>query len=188
MEFREYLNQRKMSAYRLCNKSGVPYSCISDLCLNKTTTRNLSLGNACKIADALGIRPEELLDYKQENNTPLRYFRNNLLHELKRLGDALFVDEMIRRREIDVYFKSGDTAKALYLLALVDYLCVSLNRQIYRKRYNRLRGLRLDTLRFVGGETMTFRSIEDAEKKLGRPVIAEFAKYNIIEVDIRDVA
>ena len=188
MDFKGFLDKAGMSAYRLAKLANVPYSCIADLCLNKTVTRNLTLEKACRISFALGIRPEKLLELKAETNLPMRYFRNNILHDLKQMGNNAFVDEILRRREIDGHYKNGDMAKALYLLALVDYLCTLANHPIYKKRYNQLRKLRLDKPCFVGSDIIQYNSIEEAEKSLGKAVIPEFAKYNIIETNIKDIA
>lgn len=188
MDFKEYLNKTGISAYRLAKLADVPYSCIADLCLNRTVTKNLTLEKACRISFALGITPEKLLELKSETNLPMRYFRNNVLHDLKQMGNSAFINEIVRRREIDGYYKNGDIPKALYLLALVDYLCLLTNRPIYTNRYNQLRKKRLDKPCFVGSDFIQFSSISEAEKALGKTVIPEFAKYNVIEVDIYDIA
>lgn len=164
------------------------YSCIADLCLNKTVTRNLTLEKACRISFALETTPEKLLELEAETNLPMRYFRNNVLHDLKQMGNSAFINEIVRRREIDGYYKNGDIPKALYLLALVDYICTLTNHPIYEKRYNQLGKLRLDKPCFVGSDIIRYDSIEEAEKSLGKAVIPEFAKYNIIETNIQDVA
>ena len=188
MNFKEYLSKTGISAYRLAKMANVAYSCIADLCLNKTTTRNLTLEKACRISSALGITPEKLLEFKTETDLPMRYFRNNVLHDLKRMGNESFINKTLRKREIDGYYKNGDMPKALYLLALIDYLCLLTNRPIYTKRYNQLRKLCLDKPCFVGSDLIHYASIEEAEKALGKAVIPEFAKYNIIETNINDIA
>ena len=184
MEFKTCLESKGLTAYRLSKETGIPYSCIADLCTNKTATKNLTLEKACAIAAVLGLQPVDLLSLKPDLGLPLRYFRNNVLHHLKAVGDEEFIEEVLRKREIDMYYKNGDLAKALYVLALVDYLCIVHRRDICQTRYNFIRKTRLDKPCFVGGNSIGFKSIEDAEKALGIPIIPEFAKYNIIEVDI----
>ena len=188
MEFKTCLESRGLTAYRLSKETGIPYSCIADLCTNKTATKNLTLEKACAIAAALGLQPVDLLSLKPDLGLPLRYFRNNVLHHLKAVGDEGFIEEVIRKREIYIHYKNGDLPKALYLLALIDHLCIVNGWDVFQARYNSIRKMRLDEPCFVGGKSISFKSIEDAERALGRPIIPEFAKYNIIEVDIGNVA
>ncbi len=188
MEFKELLTKKEISAYALAKEAGVPYSCVADLCTGKTATKNLSLEKACAIAKVLKIEPTELLALSHKDNVPFRYFRSNTLHELKRVGDNKFVSEVIRKRDIDYWNKNGELAKALYLLALIDHLCLVNGKPVYDKRFNALRRKKLDNPFFVGGKSNMFPSITEAEKAMGRIAMPDFAKYNIIEVDVRDVA
>ena len=173
---------KNITAYRLAKEAGVSYSCVSDLCLGKTATKNLTLEKACRIADYLGIEPASLLELRTVDCVPFRYFRNDLLSSLKRLGDDAFSDEVVRKRLVDYYHKNQDLPKALYLLALLEHL----GRR--GKKYAKISALRLKKPFFVGGKPDMFSSLAEAEKAMGAPVIAEFAKYNIVEVSIRDVA
>ena len=89
---------------------------------------------------------------------------------------------------IDYYYKNNGVDRALYLLALIDYLSRINNKDINKSRYNALRQLKLDKPLFVGGDSLSFDSVEQAEKELDITVIPEFKKYNIIEENVFNVA
>ena len=181
MDFKTFLDSKGVTAYRLAKATGVPYSCISDLCLGKTTTKNLTLEKACAIAGFLSVEPSKLLDF-QPDDIPFRYFRNDLLSRLKRLGSQEFIAEVFRKKQVDYYYKNGNLSKALYTIALLDYLGCNPD------RYPKIRASKLNAPFFVGGRSDRFSSLSEAEKAMGVPIIPEFAKYNIIEVNIHDVA
>ena len=186
MDFQGFITNKGFTAYQIAKGAGVPYSCVSDLCLNKTATKNLTLEKACKIAAYLGVDPEDLLELKLEDNTPFRYFRNTILSELKRSGKTKFLNDLMRGKRIDYYYKNEEFPKAFYLLSLFDILNDPDNAN--HGRYSKIRSQKLDCPFFVGGQPDMFATIIEAEQAMGRKVIPEFARHNIIEVDIYDVA
>ena len=188
MTFKELLLSRNLSGYRLSKSTGIPYMTINDLVNGKTSIENVSLKNARAICSFINIDINQLLDLDSIVLPEFRYFRNNLLSELKRVGHISFINEVIRSKSIDYYYKNNGKEYALYLLALTDYLSKSYNVPIYHKRYNALRKQKLDKPFFVGSNLIKFDSIGDAEKALHQKVINEFKKYNIIEVDVSNVA
>ncbi|MBO4667825.1 MAG: helix-turn-helix transcriptional regulator [Bacilli bacterium] len=119
---------------------------------------------------------------------PFRYFRNNTLHELKRLGPINFIHRLLEEKTIDFYWKRNDKEKALYLLALLDYLFRINNLSSDTRKYEYLRNIKMPTPLFVGGDSISFNSIEEAEHQMRITVIPEFKKFNIIEEDIFNVA
>ena len=130
-------------------------------------------------------------DLEKPNNGPFidfRYFRNNLLSELKRNDQVSFIESIIEKREIDYYYKNNGKEYALYLLALIDYLCRINKIPVYTKRYNDLRKEKLEKPFFVGGNSLSFTTIEEAEQSLQITIIPEFKRFNIIENDIFNVA
>lgn len=188
MTFRTLLNKKNITGYSLSKKSGIPYTTISDLLNNKTTIGNISLKNALSISKVLNINVEDLLDVESEKPVEFRYFRNNTLNEMKRLGEMVFVNKIIKSKMIDYYHKNNEKDKALYLLSLIDYLSIKNGENIYEIRYNNYRKEKLDNTLMVGSNLYHYTSVEDAEKDLGIKAIPEFKKYNIVEEDIYNVA
>ena len=188
MNFRELLETKKVSGYALAKNTGIPYSTISDLINGKTVVQNVSLRNAIKISEALNIKIDVLIQLDAKPLIEFRYFRNNILHELKRLDVQAFLNKVIREKEIDYYYKNNGKEYAYYLLALIDYLCNKYSLEIYNKRYNELRKEKLEKPFFVGSDLIHYDTIEEAEKEFGIKAIPEFRKFNIIEDDVFNIA
>lgn len=188
MTFKELLKEKNITGYQLSKRSGVPYTTISDLINGKTYIANMTIKNGIAIANVLNMDVEDLAVLDRVELIGFRYFRNNVLHDLKRKGFEQFIQLVIKTREIDYFYKNGAYPYAYYLLALIDYLCRIDNHPIYTKRYNNIRKERLDKAFFVGGNTISFDSIEEYEQTFGVKVIPEFAKFNIIEDNVFNVA
>ena len=188
MNFRELLLFKNKNGYLVSKNTGIPYMTIYDLINGKTSIQNMTLKNAIKIAHYLDVDIEDLAKIDNPKFLEFRYFRNNVLHDLKNIGPKAFIDRIIQTKEIDYYYKNEGKAYAYYLLALLDYLCRYNNYPKYEKRYNKIRKEKLDTPLFGGSKIIKFNSIEDAEKEFNITVIPEFRKYNIIEGDVHNVA
>lgn len=188
MNFRDLLAKKNTTGYALAKNTGIPYTTINDLINGKTIIQNVSLKHAILIADYLKVDVRSLMNLETAEPIEFRYFRNNVLHNLKRLGAVDFIDKITREKQIDFYYKNDSKEYAYYLLALIDYICDTYQLPVYSKRYNELRKEKLDQPYFVGSRLVKFNTIEEAEKKLQIKVIPEFKKYNIIEEDIFNVA
>lgn len=188
MTFKELLQEKKVTGYALAKNTGIPYTTINDLINGRTIVQNISLKYALLIADYLRIGIRSLNRLTTASPIEFRYFRNNLLHKLKSEGAATIIEEIIKGKDIDYYYKNNSKEYAYYLLALIDYLCRMNNCPIYSKRYNDLRKEKLNKPFFVGSDLIHFDSIEEAEKNLNIEVIPEFKNFNIIEENVFNVA
>ena len=188
MTFKELLEAKNITGYALSKNTGIPYTTINDLINSKTIIQNVSLKHALLIADELKVDIRVLNNLTTYQPIEFRYFRNNLLWELKREDQLDFVNEIIRKKEIDFYYKNNAKEYAYYLLALIDYICRKCHTDIHAERYNEIRKERLDKPFFVGSNLVSFKSIDEAEEKLKIKVIPEFKQFNIIEEDIFNVA
>ena len=189
MKFKDLLKEKNTTGYALAKNTGIPYTTINDLINGRTVIQNVSLKHALVIADFLKVNINILAKLDKEEMVEFRYFRNNVLNDLKNEKDPIaFIDKIISKKEIDYYYKNNGLAYALYLVALLDYLCRVSNIPIYDKRYNELRSKTLNEPFFVGSNLIKFDSMEEAERELGIKVIPEFRKHNIIEEDIFNVA
>lgn len=189
MTLKELLKIKNITAYSLSKESGVPFSTISDLINGKTKPENVRLCHAISISKALGI--DVVLFAKLQNpKDELRfaYFRSNILHDLKRKGDIPFVQHVLKTKIIDREYKCGCLERALYLLALIEYLNRVNGNVMTITRYKNLKKLKLDSVLFPGSELISFSSVEEANRRIGIKCISEFAKYNIIEESVRNVA
>ena len=59
--FRDLLNKKNITAYRLSKESGVPYATISDLCCGKTKLEKCTAETVYRLAKALDMTMEEML-------------------------------------------------------------------------------------------------------------------------------
>lgn len=188
MTLKQLLKNKNITAYNLAKETRIPYSTICDLVNGKTSITNLSLKYGLAIADYLKMDPRKLLELTTVELIDFRYFRNNLLHDLKRTDPKVFVNRLISRKEIDFCVKNNGLDRALYILALIDYLSKQYEININPNRYSSLRKKKLKKPLFPGSDLVRFDSIEEAEEKLGIKVIPEFKAFNIIEEDIWNVA
>lgn len=62
MVINELLNNKNMSRYKLSKISGVPQTTITDICSGKTSMEKCSAGTLYKIAKALDVSMENLLE------------------------------------------------------------------------------------------------------------------------------
>ena len=188
MTFKDFLKLKKITGYALSKNTGISYTTISDLINGKTNIQNISLKHAIRISSFLKIDIHDLANMDTVNLVDFRYFRNNLLHELKNNNPIDFINKIIKQKEIDFYYKNNGVDRALYLLALIDYLCRINKKPIYTDRYNELRKEKLDKVCFVDDDLFHFETVEEAENKLCIKVIPEFKKFNIVEEDVFNVA
>lgn len=188
MTFKELLIEKNVTGYGLAKSAGIPYTTISDLINGKTVIQNVSLKHAIMIADVLSVDVKFLNELNSYTPIEFRYFRNNLLNDLKNAKSLDFAKRLIKTKEIDFYYKNNAKPYAYYLLALVDYLYRKNGLSIFIDRYNEMRREKLEKPFFVGSDLISFETIEEAERKLQIKTIPEFKKFNIIEEDVFNVA
>ena len=115
-------------------------------------------------------------------------FRSNMCHFLHNLEDKQFVRTILKERIIDQYYDSNQIAWALYVLAMLDYVCKENNLPICTN-YNTLRLMKMKNMIAPTSIRLSQIMFEDdtVYKKLLESAITEFLKYNILESDIRIV-
>ena len=186
--FRELLNKKNITAYRLSKESGVPYATISDLCCGKTKIEKCTAETVYRIAKVLGMTMEEMLEKRMYNRPSFDLFRSNVCHNVKRLGDLDFLIETLSGDEAEKYFERGWYPEALYLVAMVDYLSRENDIPLCDK-YDSLREVRLQKPIFPSSLRVEAKVMQD-NALLDDAVsnaIPEFARFNIIESEVRDV-
>lgn len=117
-----------MSRYRLAKESGVPQTTITDICSQKTRIEKCSADTIYKIAKALNVSMESLIEEAMEdyNSEPKRssfeVFKSNVCHFVKDKGDIDFIIDTLTTDEIRTLYNRKWYAEAFYLLAMIDYL------------------------------------------------------------------
>ena len=188
----ELLAKKSITPYRLSKISGVPHTTLNDIISEKTRLEKCSAGTVYRLARALNVSMEDLLQPINEAPTESRQnfetFKSNVQHRVKDIGDIDFVIETIESDMIRKYYKMQWYPEALYLLAMVDYLS-RVNELPQYQNYNDIRSAKLKSPIFpssINAMALAENSeqIRTAAIKLAIP---EFFKFNIIESEIRNV-
>ena len=182
-----YLKKKNMSVYRFSKLSGVPYATLNELCNNKTSLEKCNAGTLYRICKTLGVSMEEMLEQSMDPRIDFENYKSNICQAVKR-NEEQFVIDTIKDKTIVKYWERTWYPEALYLLAMLDYIC--------RKRglplcetYESLRYKKLEqpiypqsvlALSLVVGD----RALEEARKS----AIPEFMRHNIVEGEVESVA
>ena len=128
-----------------------------------------------------------------ENTSDIRpnfeIFKSNICHCVKDMGDIYFLIDVIKSDKILSYLDRRWYREALYLLAMVDYLCRE-NGFLLHEDYAELRLLKLSNVVYPAGILVlcaALKSDEPKEESL-REAIPEFLRHNIVESEVRSVA
>lgn len=195
MVINDLIKKNKTTMYKLSKESGIPQATLSDICSGKTNLEKCSVGTIYKLAKALSVSIDSIVeaDLQEKNQEEYRpsfdLFKSSICHKVKDLGDLDFIKITITSNRIDIYFEKGWYPESLYLLSMLDYLSRENDIPLYTK-YNDLRHKKLDEPIFpssilVKAAVMNDDSIKDEAIKNSIP---EFIRHNIVECEIRDVA
>lgn len=187
MTHREIISRRNTTMYRLAKASGVPYSTINDVCNGKTRIENISAGTAYRLARALNVSTDELLE-SSIDRPAFGIFKGNVCHALKEQGDVSFIIHTLESGEIRLLYSKGWYEESLYLLAMLDYVSRENNVPLCSD-YNDLRAMKLDRVIYPSSVLMLANVLKSDEpkEKARREAIPEFMRFNIVEADVRNV-
>ena len=121
MYIKQYLEDNRISIYKVANNAVVAYPTVFNIVNGKVDILNCALGVVKKIADALGLTIDELLTLCDKNRT-FELFRGEQRHLVKRMGEIAYVIDLLENKKIDYYWKLDMKTEAFYLLAMLDYL------------------------------------------------------------------
>lgn len=96
----EIMQSRSMSKYRLSKNSGVPYTTVNDICTGKAQLEKCSAETIYRIAKALEVSMESLLEPCFVKRSSFELFKSNVCHRLKELGDVGFIIETLESDSI----------------------------------------------------------------------------------------
>lgn len=195
MIINDLIKKNKTSMYKVSKESGIPQATLSDICSGKTNLEKCSVGTIYKLAKALSVSIDSIVEADLEEKSKEEYrpsfdlFKSSICHKVKDLGDLDFIEMTITSNRIDIYFDKGWYPESLYLLSMLDYLSRENDIPLYTK-YNNLRHKKLDepifpTSILVKAAVMNDDSIKEEAIKNSIP---EFIQHNIVESEIRNVA
>lgn len=184
----DIMNKKLISKYRLSKLSNVPYTTISDICSNRADLRKCSVDTVYRIAKALGVTVEELLEPYYVARPDFDLFKSTVCHRLKDMGDIDFLIDVLESKTIFQYYDRKWYPESLYLLAMLDYLSKQNNLPV-ASEYDDLRRCKLSKPVFpasVIAESAASKNSKAKEEAMCN-AIPEFMNYNIVEGDIRNV-
>jgi len=188
MTIRTKLKEKTMTIYRLAKTSRVPYATLNDICNGKVRLEKCSAETIYRIARALDIPMEELLEPCFWERSSFENFKSTVCHRVKESGDIAFLLNTLESDEIRTYYERKWYPECLYLLAMVDYLSRE-NRIPVDAEYDDLRALRLEKpvypagIRAIAAAANSDIPLKEAEKE----AIPEFSRFNIMESEVRNV-
>jgi len=111
-------------------------------------------------------------------------YRSEICHRIKRYGEIEMIKKIHNSNKILEYMQNKDYAQALYLLGMIDHLCVTngLERMSF---YEPLRSLKLEKLLVPSGVYIIDQEIQPGYiEECVKTAYPEFLKHNIPEGDI----
>ena len=147
-----------------------------------------------KIAKALDISMNELYMEEKEPEffdcKDFELFKSNVCHEVKSLGELGFIEKSLTKDYVGEYWKMKDFPKALYMLAMTDFLSERNNVPLFNG-YHEYRQQKLTEMIFPLSATYEIAFNPAQEEEIRNRYIdhAEpaFLKYGIVEGDIFNV-
>lgn len=184
----EIMQSRSITKYRLSKNSGVPYTTVNDICTGKAQLEKCSAETIYRIAKALEVSMESLLEPCFVKRSSFELFKSNVCHRLKELGDVGFIIETLESDSIRDYYNRGWYPESLYLLAMLDYIS-RLNDVPVCTEYNDLRRVCLqDAVYPASVITASIVAGSESPKEQARAsAIPEFIRFNIVESEVRNI-
>lgn len=188
MNINELLKQKGMTKYRLAKVSGVPQTTVIDICSGKAKIEKCSADTLYKLAKALEVPMETLVEDAMEYRSAFETFKSNVCHMVHDMGDMDFIIDVLESDKIRKLFDKRWYPESLYLLAMVDYLSRE-NGLPLCKDYGDIRRARLAEPIFpasIIAMSVVSRSGQPKKESFDM-AIPEFKRINIVENEVRNV-
>ena len=187
------LNDKNMTLYSLEKKSHISHATLSDLYNEKYNIQKCSVDLIYRISKALDLEMNklyEILSYQDLKyityNQEFDVFKSNVCQELKYLGDESFIQKCLLSDIVEKFYNSKDYTKALYLVAMVDYLCQK-NNYPPAVKYNAFRNIKLDKLYVSNSIYLLLYFKKTTISEIFKESNIFFLKHNIVEAEIENV-
>ena len=182
-----------MTLYRLERRSALSHATLNDLYHERTKAENCSASLIHDIARSLNMKMDQLyamLTYDDLSliayDESLDLFRSSVCHELKDLGYKEFLKKHLKQDTVRELSANNQNAKALYLLSIIDHLCVS-HKIPFVKEYDAIRSQKLTKLYVPKSIYLQLTNKMIRISDVYRDSISSFLDHNIAEDNIYDV-
>jgi transcriptional regulator with XRE-family HTH domain len=181
--------KNNITKYRLAKLSGVSQTTINDICNGKVNIKNCTGETLYRLAKAFNVSIESLLSDAMEFRPSFEVYKSNICHYVKDMGDIDFLISVIKSDMVLHYLDKHWYREALYLLAMVDYLCRDNNLPLHED-FAELRYIKLSDPIYPSGVLILCDIMNSDEPKeiSMQEAIPEFLRHNIVESEVRNVA
>ena len=188
MNINELLQQKNLTKYKLSKISGVPFTTISEITTGKSNIKNCTAETLYKLAKALDVSMESLVDDIMEYRADFEIFKSNICHMVKDMGDINFIIDTLESDKIRKLYQKKWYPESLYLLAMIDYLSRENDLPICTN-YNDIRASRLREPIYPSSviAMSAFSRSDQPKKDSYAQAIPEFIRFNIVESEVRNV-
>ena len=191
MDLEKLLHEKHITRYRLSKKSGIPQSTIADICIGKTRIEKCSGDTLYRIAKALDMSMESLVQDEcgvLEERVDFPLYRSSICHLVKDMGDVPFIMDVLSSGKVRDYYSLGWYPECFYLLAITDYLSRTNGIPVYTG-YDEIRSHKLKKKIYPADVLLMDKLLntDRNRKECLKKAIPEFLRFNIVESEIRDV-
>jgi len=188
MNINDFLEQKKITKYKLSKISGVPFTTISEITTGKSKIKNCTGETLYRLAKALDVTIDDLLADSMEYRQSFDAFKSNVCHMVKDMGDIDFIIDTLESDKIRKLYQRKWYPESLYLLAMVDYLSRENDLPVCNE-YGDIRAARLHEPIYPSSViAMSAFSHSDQPKQHSyAQAIPEFIRFNIVESEVRNV-
>lgn len=188
MSIDELLKQKNLTKYKLSKISGIPFSTISDISSGKARIEKCSAETLYKLAKALGVVMEDLIEDRMEYRPGFATYKSNICHKVRDIGDIDFIIDSLESNKIRKLYEKRWYPESLYLLAMVDYLSRE-NGLPVCSEYDDIRAARFRELIYPEGVLMMSSLLKSDKPKIEsvKEAIPEFVRAGIVESEVRNV-
>ena len=188
MTIQDAMRQNHMSMYRLAKASEVPYTTLNDIVSGKTRLEKCSAETVYRLCRSLNVSMEDLIAPYMVKRPSFENFKSTVCHRVKSMGDIAFIVDTLERQEIRDYYDRKWYPESLYLLAMLDYLSRE-NDIPLCDEYDDLRLCKLEKPIYPAGVRAICAAMKNdtAMKRAAETAIPEFARFNIIENEVKNV-
>ena len=188
MTIQDAMRQNHISMYRLSKASEVPYTTLNDIVSGKTRLEKCSAETVYRLCRSLNVSMEDLIAPYMVKRPSFENFKSTVCHRVKSMGDIAFIADTLERQEIRDYYVRKWYPESLYLLAMLDYLSRE-NDIPLCDEYDDLRLCKLEKPIYPAGVRAICAAMKNdtAMKRAAETAIPEFARFNIIENEVKNV-
>ena len=183
----ELMKQYKTNIDEVSKYSGVDKAALTKYYSGELSLRKCAIDDFAALAKVFRLTVQELWDMTEHYDfdpKAFEIFKSNTCHTVKRLGNKGFIDEIVNKEYIEIYWNNKNRLCACYLLAMIDYLCRLENLPMIEK-FDCIRGYRLSKL--VYPYSFNFINNEELLDSALAQAIPEFYRHGIVEGDVFNV-